>query len=155
MITVKNGSTVLGSGITKSNDNVIVIMQNLASKLPGTYQIVVIARDSRYGSGEAKYTINVKPTSLKKVTRKRKAFTAKWKKVSGKYIQGYQIRYSLKKNMKKAKTKTVKSPKKSSLTVKKLKGGKKYYVQIRTYVKKGGSRYVSKWSKKKIVKVKK
>ena len=68
-------------------------------------------------------------------------------------MTGYLIRYSLKKNMKNSKIRTVKSWKKTTLTVKNLKGGKRYYMQVRTYAKVNGRRYFSGWSKKKLVKV--
>lgn len=85
----------------------------------------------------------------------KKKFTAGWTKIGSEYITGYQIRYSVKKNMKKAKTRTVKSAKRGKLTVKKLKDGKKYYVQVRTYLQKDGIRYYSAWSETRTVKVRK
>ena len=45
--------------------------------------------------------------------------------------------------------------KKCTLKVSKLKGGKKYYVQVRTYKKVSGKTYYSSWSKAKAVKTKK
>ena len=53
-----------------------------------------------------------------------------WKKVSG--VDGYQIRIGTKKSLKGAKTITVKKTK-TKYTVSKLKGKKKYYIQIRAY----------------------
>ena len=54
------------------------------------------------------------------------------------------------------KVKTVKATtsagKKCTLKVSKLKAGKKYYVQVRTYKKVGGKTYYSSWSKAKAVK---
>ncbi|MBR0127471.1 MAG: leucine-rich repeat protein [Firmicutes bacterium] len=91
-----------------------------------------------------------------KVTGGKKSFTAKWKKQSAanqKKFNGYQIRYSLKSSMKGAKTATAKKSS-ASKTIKKLKKGKKYYVQVRTYTKKDGTTFYSKWSAKKTVKVK-
>ena len=43
---------------------------------------------------------------------------------------------------------------KTKSTLKKLKGGKKYYVQVRTYTISKNVKYYSKWSKKKAVKTK-
>jgi hypothetical protein len=54
--------------------------------------------------------------------------------------------------MKKASSKTVKGAAKNSLKVKKLKAGKKYYVQVRTYKVVNGSKKWSSWSPKKSVK---
>ena len=102
-----------------------------------------------------------KGTSVKKLTAAKRAFTVKWKKPSKaalKQTTGYQVRYSLKKSMKSAKTKTVKATtsagKKCQLKVSKLKAKKKYYVQVRAYKKVGKATYYSSWSKAKTVKTK-
>ena len=68
--------------------------------------------------------------------------------------EGYEIQYSLKKNFKSAKTNKL-GAKKTSLTVKRLKAGKKYYVRMRTYKTINGVKRYSEWSKVKTVKVKK
>ena len=76
-------------------------------------------------------------------------------------VTGYQIQYSTSKafTKKTTKTLTVKKNKTTAATLKKLKGGKKYYVKIRTYktVKRNGKmvKIYSDWSKVKSVKVKK
>lgn len=87
-----------------------------------------------------------------KLTKGKKRFTVKWNKVSG--ADGYIIRYSLKKNMKKAKTVNVKNGAAVKKTVKKLKAGKKYYVKVCAYKKNGKKVLKGKWSAKKSVKVK-
>lgn len=71
-----------------------------------------------------------------------------------KRISGYQIQYSEKPNFAKAKLKNVAGYKKTSLTLKKLKSKKKYYVRIRTILKTSGRTYYSEWSKAKNVKAK-
>ena len=90
--------------------------------------------------------------SLKKIKKRKKSFKAVWTKVSG--VDGYQIQYSRKKNMKRAKTKTVQGANKKTLTVKKLKSGEKYYVRIRAYKKIGNKTCYSAWSPKMKVKTK-
>lgn len=89
--------------------------------------------------------------SVKNVKGKKAMVTLK-KKVSG--ASGYEIRYSLKKNMKSAKKVTLK---KASLLKATLKGLKKktYYVQARAYRTDGTGRQYSGWSGKKSVKIKK
>ena len=154
-VTVKCGSTVLGKGITKSNSKVILMFSDNRSMAPGTYKVVAVSRDGSYGAGEASYKIRMKNTALKKLKKGKKKFTVKWKKLGKKYASGYQIRYSLKKSMKKSKFKTVNGGSKSKVTVKKLKGRKKYYVQVRSFVKCNGVRYYSKWSAKKSIKTRK
>ncbi len=71
------------------------------------------------------------------------------KKVVG--ATGYQVKYSLKnlkksKYLKKAKAKTL-SAKKKTLTIKKLKSGRKYYVRVRAYQTINGKKVYGKWSK--------
>lgn len=104
-------------------------------------------------TGSAAITIVPKGTSLKKVSAAKKGFTAKWKK-QGTETTGYQIRYSLKSNMSKAKVKTISKTKTTSKKITGLKKKKNYYVQIRTYKKTGGATYYSSWSGKKKVKTK-
>ena len=86
----------------------------------------------------------------------KKSFTVKWGKQSKanlKKFTGYQVRYSMKKSMAKAKMVKVKKTA-TSKTFKKLKKKTKYYVQVRTYTKKSGKLFYSKWSPKKTVKTK-
>ena len=96
----------------------------------------------------------VKATKIKKVKKGKKSAKVFWKKLSSKDANGYQIRYSLKKSMKKAKKKLVNKVKTSSVKIKKLKSGKKYYFQIRAYKDVDKKRIYSAWSKKKSCKVK-
>ena len=94
-----------------------------------------------------------KKTKIVKLTKGKKRFTVKWKKVKG--VKGYQIQYSRKKSFKKKGRKSVfvKKAKVTKKTVKKLKSGKRYYVRVRTYKVVNGKRVYSKWSAKKSVKV--
>jgi len=112
--------------------------------LAGNYIVRLIYKPSFYN------------TSITKLTKQKKAFNVKWKKASG--ATGYQIQYSLKKNMKGAKTIKIAKNSTNSRTVKKLKGKKTYYVRVRTYriVKVNGKNkaYFGKWSAKKSVKTK-
>ncbi|MEY8459660.1 leucine-rich repeat protein [Eggerthellaceae bacterium 24-137] len=98
---------------------------------------------------------NPPATTLSKVKTAKKGFKVTWKKQSRKWVSGYQVRWSTKKSMKGAKKISVKSAKRSSLKVSKLKGNKKYYVQVRTFKKAGKKTYYSSWSKAKAVKTKK
>lgn len=68
----------------------------------------------------------------------KKKVTVKWSKESK--AAGYKIRYSYKKDMSSAKTVTVKGAKKTSRVIKKLKKGKKVYVQVYPYVNYKGSK---------------
>ena len=156
LVTVRNGDIVLGENLAGSNANVVLITNTESSMYPGTYKVTAIARDWRYGSGEAIYSIKTEPTVLTSLKKGKKKFTAKWNKLPKNYVKGYQVRWSRKKNMKGAKSKYIKTADKGSLTVKKLKARKRYYVQIRTYVQdKNGNKYYSDWSPKKSIKTKK
>ena len=85
--------------------------------------------------------------------KSKKAATVRWKKQSAKMpsdrITGYQIRYSMKKSMKGAKTVTVNGYKKTSAKIRNLQKNKKYYFQIRTYIKTAKDNIYSGWSRKK------
>ncbi|MDR0520068.1 MAG: fibronectin type III domain-containing protein, partial [Clostridiales Family XIII bacterium] len=68
-----------------------------------------------------------------------------WKKSpAAQKVAGYEIRYK-EKNAKKWKVKTAKA-KATSLTIKKLKKGKVYQIQIRSYKVAGGKKYYAPWS---------
>lgn len=95
----------------------------------------------------------IKGTKLTSVKPAKKKATVKWSKQT-KGTTGYQIQYSLKKNFKGAKLKTVSSNKKTSVTLKSLKSKKTYYVRIRTYKKASGKTTYSSWSSAKKVKIK-
>ena len=94
-----------------------------------------------------------KATKIKKAIGGKKNITVKFKKVKG--INGYEIRIATKKNMKKG-LKTYKvGASKTKKVIKKLKAGKNYWVQIRTYKIAGGEKTYAAWSKKVKVKTKK
>ncbi len=75
---------------------------------------------------------------------------ATWKKLTN--VSGYQIQYAPNKKFKKAKSKTVKS---TSVTIKKLKKKKTYFVRVRAYKLVDGKKVYGKWSAVKKVKIKK
>ena len=93
----------------------------------------------------------VKLTSVK--STKAGEMTVKWGKNAK--AGGYQLQYATAKNFKSAKTVAVKKAKTTSVTIKKLAKGKKYYVRVRTYQKVGGKTYYSAWSASKNVTIKK
>lgn len=96
----------------------------------------------------AKQNTALSKVTLSKVNAGKKSFTAKWKKDAN--AKGYEVQYSLKSNFKSASKVTVKSGSKTTVTVKKLKSKKTYYVRVRSINgKKTGA-----WSKSVKVKVK-
>lgn len=144
---------VKGKALAKSSYT--VTYPTKSPKAVGTYKVKVTLKGAYSGTKTVSYKIVPKATSLSKVTAAKKAFTAKWKKLTGtaaKQATGYEVRYSTAKSMKGAKTKMVKGASKTSLKVSKLKSAKRYYVQVRTYKTVGKTKYVSAWSKAKTVK---
>lgn len=103
--------------------------------------------------GNTKAKLTVPKTSISKLTKKKKAFSVTWKKVS--VATGYQLQYSTAKSFKTKKAVTVRGAKSVSKTVSKLKGNKTYYIRIRAYKAYKGRNYYSPWSSIKSVKTKK
>lgn len=76
------------------------------------------------------FKIVPQPTTINRVTAKKKGFTVSWKKQPVQ-TNGYQIQYSKNKNFKGAKTVTILKKTTTSKTIKKLKAKKRYYVRVR------------------------
>lgn len=93
------------------------------------------------GSTSGKIGIPGKVTGLK-LKAKKKALLANWKKVSG--ASGYQIWCSTSKKFQK---KSVKTKKKTKLTIEKLKTKKAYFVKVRAYAVNSGKKVYGAWSK--------
>ncbi len=148
-----------GKTLRVDKDYTVAFKRN---KNVGTATVAITGKGAYTGSKFATFKIVPKGVVAEgKVKFGKKSFTVKWSKPSKsalKQTTGYQVRYSLKKSMKRATVKTVKATssagKKCTLKVSKLKGGKKYYIQVRTYKKVAGKTYYSGWSKTKTVKVK-
>lgn len=151
-VTVKDGSTKLAA-----SDYTVTYKNN---KNVGKASAVVTLKGNYSGTKTVTFKINPKGTSLSKVTSAKKAVTVKWKKQSSKMsssrITGYQIQLATNSKFTKGKkTVNVNGYKTVSKKVTGLKGGKKYYVRIRTCKTVGGKKYYSPWSKVKTVKTKK
>ena len=121
----------------------------------GKVKITITASETEYDKKATKtVTITIKPVkpSIRTVKNSTsKAMKVTWKKDSK--ATGYTIRYSTYKSMKNAKSVTIKKNSVTNQTIKKLKKGKTYYVQIRSNHKATGLN--SDWSAKKSVKIKK
>lgn len=92
------------------------------------------------------------PTITKVSSPKKGQLKVSWKKDTS--CDGYTVRYSLKKDFSKSKCVTIKKNSQTSLLVKGLKKGKKYYVEMQTYKKTSGETLGSDSSKTKSIKVK-
>ena len=91
-------------------------------------------------------------STTQKLTAGKKGFTVKVKKVSK--ATGYQVVYSVKKNMKSSKIRTYKGVNKIKLKVGKLKAKKVYYVRSRPYRIYKGHKYIGVLNSVKKVKTK-
>ena len=144
---------------TSSNDKIATVSKKgkVIGRKVGTVVLTVkSAATANYNAATTEITIKVKPktTSISKVTSPDKGqIKITWKKNKTGYA--YELQYSTSKKFTKAKTKTVKIPRNSisSVTLKKLSTGKKYYVRIRSTDKSG--KLTSAWSKVKNVTTKK
>ncbi|MBR4100114.1 MAG: CHAP domain-containing protein [Clostridia bacterium] len=122
-------------------------------KKVGKYKVTITFKGNYSGTKTLYFKINPKETNVSKVTAAKKSLRVKIKKQSSQ-TTGYQIEYSTSKKFKSAKTKTIKSYKTTSYTIKSLKAKKTYYVRVRTYKTVDGEKYYSDWSSYKYKKTK-
>lgn len=101
------------------------------------------------GAKTLEFKIIPKASKVSKVTAGKKSAKISWSKApKAEQITGYQVRYRTA-GKGAWKTTNIYPAKASSATIKGLKQGKKYEVQIRAYKKAGGAKYYSTWSKSK------
>ncbi len=110
----------------------------------GNYAIGIILLNDNYyldksfnwwniGKGEKSgLYITPQTTAIKQLSKSKNSVKITWKKRKTE-LTGYQIQYSLSKDMKNAKTITVKNKDRASKVINKLKSNKKYYFRVRTY----------------------
>ena len=120
----------------------------------GTAAVTVSGKGNFVNSKKTSFTIVPKATKMKSVKAQSRGFQAAWKQ-NKIQTSGYQLQYSLKKNFKSSKKVDIPYWNVTKQAVKKLKGGKTYYVRIRCYRTVGGKNYYSAWSKAATVKTKK
>ena len=152
-VTVKDGTKTLD----KINYKVTYAS---GRKNTGKYKVTVKLTGNYVGTKSVYFKINPKGTTLGTLKAGSKSVTVNWKKqtakMSTKRITGYQIMFATNSKFTKGKkTVTVSGYSKTSRKVTGLKGGKKYYVRIRTYTTISGTKYYSPWSKSKTVTTKK
>ncbi|MBQ4467484.1 MAG: S8 family serine peptidase [Firmicutes bacterium] len=156
-VTVK--AKVAGKTVTlKKDTDYTVTYSNNKNVGKATAKIVGIGNFT--GTLSKTYKIIPKATTLKTPAAASKALTVKWNKQATKMSQsritGYEIQVATNSTFtKNKKTVKVNGYKKVSKKVTGLKGGKKYYVRVRTYMTVGDATYYSKWSAKKSAKTKK
>lgn len=138
-----------GNRLVAGTDYTVSYKNNINA---GKATVTIKGKGNYTGTITKKFTIKIKGTKLKTVTKGKKQFTVNWTKVPKSNITGYQIRYSKTKNF--AKYTNVKVKKNTTVrkTIKVTKGGQSYWVKIRTYKTIGKKTYYSSWSEaKKII----
>ncbi|MCD7840157.1 MAG: fibronectin type III domain-containing protein [Erysipelotrichaceae bacterium] len=145
-VTLKNGSTTI------SSSNYTVTYAS-GRKNVGTYKVTIKGKGNYTGTITKTFKINPAKTTLKSLTKAKKAITVKWTKKTTQ-VTGYQIQYSTSSKFSSAKTVTISSNKTISKKITGLKSNTKYYVRIRTYKTVNGTKYYSGWSSSKNIKTK-
>ena len=164
-ITIKaklNGKT---KTLTKGTDYKLTYKKAASKrKNVGTYSFMIEPKDTylyyyydddtdgEFDYYDRSFKILPKGTAIKSVKAGKKSLTVKWnkqsKKMATKRITGYQVQVATNKAFTANKvSKKIKGYKNVKATIKKLKGGKKYYVHVRTYKVVNGVTCYSKWSK--------
>ena len=143
-ITVKAGKKTVPSKYYK--------VSYLDNKEVGFATIKITGKGKYSGQVSLAFKIMPKGTSIKKVIRSAAGARVTWKKqrakMTSRRVTGYQVRYSTKSSMKKAKIVTIKGYKKTLKAINGLKKNRKYYFQIRTFVKAKDGKICSRWSKR-------
>ena len=103
-------------------------------KNPGFYTVTVKGTGSYTGTVKKTFRINPVGARLATMTSPAGGTTLKltWKRPS-RAISGYQIRYSTRKDFKSAKVQTLSGATKLTTTLRRLKPGTRYYLEIRTF----------------------
>ena len=156
MFIYDGGMKSVSAAVEQPNSAGYQIGGTVRANLPGYYTVTANSADpTNVNAASATWRIAVKPTTIKKLSKGSKAFTVKVAKQGKKYVNGYQVQYSLYPSMASAKTKTIGTKySRVSKKVSKLKKKKTYYVQVRTYKTISGKKYYSDWSAVKSVKTK-
>ena len=147
-ITVKAKLNGTVRTLKKGTDYTVAYKNN---KYVGKATITIKGKGNYRGTFKRTFKIKPRATWIRSLKPQPFGFKAKWAKKTTQ-VSGYQIQYSRKSSFSTRKTITIKSNKTIRRSFKNLKGGKKYYVRVRTYKKVNGTKYFSKWSKKKTVK---
>lgn len=142
-VTVKDSA-----GMSLKNGTDYTVSYPKGCKKVGSYKVTVTLKGKYSGEKTLTFKINPKGTKISKVTPAKKSLKVKIAKQT-KETTGYEVQYSTSKKFTKSATRTatVKKAKTTSLTLKKLKAKKTYYVRVRTFKTVGGKKFYSAWSK--------
>ena len=140
---IRPSISLMLNGKKLSAKNYTISYEN--NKTIGMSTITIKGKEPYEGTLIRHFSIVPKGTKVIGISVEKKKMTVKWKKQM-EQMDGYEIQYSLKKNMSFPKTIRVGKSKTTTRIVKNLKRGKKYYVRIRTFKKKKGKKFSSAWS---------
>lgn len=142
-----------GTALKKGRD--FTIKAPTKRKNVGVYSVTVTFIGNYSGEKELRFKILPRGTTLSSLTAEKEGFEANWKKQK-KQTDGYVLELSTSRSFKNPTRKTIGNASQTSKTFSSLKGGKTYYVRIRTFktVKAGGktTKLYSVWSVAKKVK---
>lgn len=114
---------------------------------------IIIKGKGKYNKTKSvTFKIRPKETSLFSLSARQNSIIVKYKKNTFQ-TKGYQIQYSTNSDFSSSKTKSVNisDNTKTKATISNLTYSKKYYIRIRTYKTVKGTKYYSKWSRKKSI----
>ena len=152
-----NKKTISSKYYTVSYTNLATGKKTTSMKSVGKYYVIVKFKGIYSGTLRKTVTILPTKTAITRLSSRSRGFAVKWSKKRTQ-TSGYQVQYSTSSKFRGSKTKTIGRNSSPSVTIKKLKSKKKYYVRVRTYktVKVNGkkTRIYSSWSKAKSVKTK-
>lgn len=117
----------------------------------GLYMLTVKGKGRFTGSVKAPFYVVPKASEYVRLLGGDKQADKAWKLL--KNIEGYQIEYSLNKDLSDSKKAKIRKPKDLSKLLMKLKAGKKYYLRVRLFATVKKKRRHSDWSKVKAVKL--
>ena len=143
-LSLKNGSVKL----KKNKDYTIEYKNNVGI---GKASVIIRGKGNYKGKRTLHFTIVPKKPKIKKITRKKNRFRLSM--APNRMVNGYYVYVSTVKSFAKAKTQQY-STTGTSFGVHRLKKGT-YYVRVKAYTKVKGKLYVSAYSKKKTIKIKK
>jgi hypothetical protein len=140
---VKKPALTITHNGTKLVETTHYKVKHSTRKAVGKATITITGKGNYTGTTKVSFKIVPKTATISKATAGKKQVKIAWGKVSG--TTKYQVRYRVK-GASSWKSKTVSATSKT-LTVKSLKKGKKYEVQVRSYKTVSGAKYYSAWSK--------
>lgn len=153
--------TSKGASITykTSDKKVVTVSAKGAVTVKGPGQAVITVSSTAKGQGTAVKTVRITIVPKKLAapalkSKKSKQLTVTWKKDTK--VTGYEVEAAPNKKFKTGVIRTtIAKYKTTSATLKKLTGGKTYYVRVRSFKKSAGGIVYSNWSTVKSIKIKK